>query len=203
MHLGVIGLQSLYDRTEIYFASGHFVFIRQNSHLPALSAYHIDLCHIGNLLDFIRYHFGDLTNPVISHFIAPKRKRQSRHVIDRSCLYQRHCGALRHAVHILHQLIVQLHQRALHILSDIELHGNHSHTVHRSGIYVFHPFDIRNNFFNRLHHSAFHLLRGSSGITDHDVRHGNLYLRLFLARNKIYTERPQHQESNHQQNAQL
>jgi len=203
IHLGVIPLNLFGYRQKIDMTLGHFIFIEHHFHFAAPASQHRYIGYIGNFLDFGGYHFGQLRQGIIAAFVTPEGETQRRYIVDGAGFYQRHGNSLRQFIHVLHNLVVELHQRALHILSHIKLHRHHRLSLHGGGIDILDALYVRDHFLEWCRHGRLHLFRRCSGITDQNIGHRHVDLRFLLAGNQKGAVCAQQQEGDHQQDGEF
>ncbi len=88
----------------------HLVFVQNYAYFATASTDDVDCGYIGNFFDLTRQRLAELFQIVVIVLFAPQRDSQHRHIVNGACFYQRHHHALRHAIHILHQLIVEFYK---------------------------------------------------------------------------------------------
>ncbi len=99
--------------------------------------------------------------------------------------------------------IVQFDQRRNVLLAHLELHREHRHAGLRHGIDVIDAGDLRQHLLGRRGHRVRHILRRRAGIGDQHVGHGDVDLRLFLARGHQHGECAEQQRHQRQQRRHL
>ena len=115
---------------------------------------------------------------------AVKSQRHDRHVIDAPWLDDRihdtEVGRKPVAVGI--DGVIEPDQSLDRLLAHLVLHGNHRHARTRNGIDVLDAGDARQHLFRRPRHQCLDIPGRGAGEGDEDIGHGDVDLRLFLAR---------------------
>ncbi len=122
--------------------------------------------------------------------LRPQGQADDRHVVDADRLDDRlaHAEIGGDPVAMRLDSVVQAHQGLGAILAHLVLHGQHRHAGARHGVDVLDAGNKRQHLLGRRRHQAFHVLGGSAGEGNEHVRHGNVDLRLFLARRHHHGE---------------
>ena len=134
--------------------------------------------------------------------VGAQGHRHHRHVVNALRLDQRRHDALGNGVHMRVKLVVELDQRGLHLLADVEAHGDHGEAFARHGIDVLDAGKLRHQPLQRLGNEVGDLAGRSAGIGDEDVDHGHGNLRVFLARRDQHAEQADQEEGHQQQGRQ-
>ena len=99
--------------------------------------------------------------------------------------------------------VVQAHQRLGTVLAHLVLHGEHRHAGARHGVDVLDAGNLRQHLLGRRRHQALHVLGGSAGEGDEHIRHGDVDLRLFLARRHQHGEQAEQEGDQREQRRHL
>ena len=194
----VISLNHLHNSQCIQTVFGHFIFVQNHFQLTVLTSDFFGDGNIFYFLDFRSNLFGNLAQLKLVLFLAPKSQRQHRHIVNRTGFYHRFINTLRKHIFVFRQFVIQFYVRTLHVLTHIKLNNQHRLTVHCHRMHVFYAFDIRDNFFQRFGHTAFHFRRTRSRIAHHYVGHRNINLWFFLPWDKKRTVHTNYHQGCHQ-----
>ena len=126
---------------------------------------------------------------------AVKRERENRHVVNGLGLDERRGNAVRNAVEVLLQLLVQLHDAALHVLADLEAHDDQALAGARGGVDVFDAGNFPEQLFHRARGAFLDFLGAEAGHGDQHVHHRDFDLRLLLARQHDDRERAEQHDA--------
>ena len=136
---------------------------------------------------------------------AEQRQRDDRHIVDALGLDQRlqHAQPRRQPVAVVAQRVVQAHQRLRARHADLELHRQHRHARARHRHHMLDAGDARQHLLGR---NRDHLLdiahRGARKRHQH-IGHGDVDLRLLLARRHQHGKDAQQQRDQRQQRGDL
>ena len=131
-----------------------------DDHLLGAPADHEAVAGVGDFLDVLQHRLGQASQlrvvyvrhaVIVVILLGPQGDVDHRHIVNRFGFDQRELHALRQAVAVGGQLVVDLDQRRLHRLADIELHGHHAAPALGRGVHVIHAFNLEHQAFERLH----------------------------------------------------
>jgi hypothetical protein len=147
---------------------------------------------VGDALDLVRAASG---------IVRPQGERDDRHIVDALGLDQRFTDAelLRQPVAIRVDRVVEAHQRLGARHADLELRGHDRESRLRDREHVLEAVDLADYLLGRGRNQRLHVFRRGAGKRDQHVRHGDVDLRLLLARRHQNRESAQQQRDERDQ----
>ena len=194
MHLAVVAgqaagdelpvglLQHRHESGRAEIARGQPRRIQQHPHLPPRAADERGFGHQRHLLHRVIHLRHQPAQREVIVARAVERQRQDRHVVDGLGLDEREGDAVRDAVEVRLQLLVELHQAALHVLAHLEAHDDQALAGARGGVDVFDAGDFPEQLLHRPGGALLDFLGAEAGHGHQHVDHRHLDLRLLLAR---------------------
>ena len=150
----------------------------------SLSADQGRLSDLGDLLHRVLKLSGKASQRDEIVMITVQGQREDGHVVDRLRLDQRSSDARGDTVEIRLELVIEPHERFLHIRADIETNDDEALARPRNRVDVFHARDFPEQLLHRGSDAFLDLLGRGTGHRDHHIDHRHLNLRLLLAREK-------------------
>ena len=197
-HLAIGGLDRLHDLAHAQVIAGQL--LRQDAHIEAFFPTADDeaLAGVGDLVQLLLHLQRHQLEGCVVHVLGPEGERDDGHVVHRLGLDQRRRGPGWDLVLVRLQLVVELDQRVLHVLADLELYGDHGLLAHGHGIDMLDAGQLRHQPFQRSCHQIGDLLGGTTRIAHEDVHHRHRDLRVFLARREQQADETK-PDADHQQ----
>jgi hypothetical protein len=165
--------------------------------------------HVTRSLDSLEVHFGGARHllQIESRALgvgAPEGQRNDRHIIDAARLdhWFEHAEIRRQPVAVGMYGVVETHDGIVVLDADFELHGDHRHSRSRHRVHMLDTRHSRQDLFGGRGHQILDVLHRRAGKGDEHVGHGDVDLRLFLARRdqggkNAHQQRDQRQQGRH------
>ena len=187
--------------------AGHSHRVEFDHHHPARAADRGDIASAGHALDLGLDTVGDAFEVVGAGLRIAREQREGNDgdVVDALGLDQRleHAQATGQPVGMAADGVVQPDQRLGARHADLELHGQDRNARPRDRHHVLDPRDPGQHLFCRRGHHLLDLAHRGPREGDHHVGHGDVDLRLFLARRDHHREDAQQQGNQCQQRRDL
>ncbi len=170
------------------------------------AADHGDARRVRHLAEALRGLAGDLPQRLridLRATLGMERERDERQIVDLDGLDHpaRHAG--RHAIRVHRDLVVELHDRALSVLADLEAHRDHRLAGTRHRVDVLDAVDLPEQRLEARRHEVLDLAGAGSRKRHQHVRDRHHDLRLFLAGHSCEGRDPSEQREHDQERREL
>ena len=205
---GAVGLADRLDqiaeRDTVERKPGRIGHDAQRHALPAGDEGQAHVIDLGDLGAQLARQFGEGLIVPLACRARPGRERQhhDRHVVDAADRHLRRRDAHRNAVAVGLDLLVDADRRVLGVGPHQEARGDHDAVVLRLGVDMLHPVHALDDRLEWLGHQLHRLRRRQTRRRHHDVDHGDLDLRLFLARDRDRGDQPDDHRGQQEQRGQ-
>jgi hypothetical protein len=185
----------------------HAVGVHQHAHRAPGAAERLHLARAGHALQLAFHRVRHALELVGAggRVLAPERERHHRHVVDALGLHDRLADAEvgRDPVAVRLQGVVQAHERFRPRHADLELHGEHRHARARDREHVLDAAHLREHLLGGRRDQRLDVARGCPREGHQHVRHGDVDLRLFLARRHRHGEHAEQERHQREERGEL
>ena len=186
MQLAVRLLERRHDLGGGELAGGERGDIEAHAHGPVDSADERGLGDLGDGFHDVVQLGGEPAEGEVILGGAVQREGQDGHVVNRAGPHERRARAGRDAVEAGLELLVEANEGGFDLRADLKADDHQRAAGAGGGVQVFHARDFPEQLFHGVRDPVFHLGGGDARHGDEDVDHGDLDLRLLLARQQKY-----------------
>ena len=205
-HRAVGGEQRVADVGRRELERGEPLRLEQHADRASRSADRGHLARARHALELRFQRVGDAFDLEGAAFVVvgPQRERDDRHVVDALGLHERlaHSELLGEPIPVRVDRVVEAHQGFGARHADLELRRHDGQARLRDREDVLEPMDLTDHLLGRDRDQRLHILRRCAGKRDQHVGHGDVDLRLLLARRHHDGERAGEQRADRDQRRQ-